>query len=248
MKYLVCEKWELNIPDDIVGVPSAGVRDLEPYYRRMSAKPIDVAKGCWCIEYSINRILERIGSNRVDTVVECFAGVGRASTIIHHMLNPLHHYMYDIDKNCVRALRQLGFGTAEQRDFFQGLDITSADIVFIDDDFTMNKFHTRPGWDVGLHRVFGSHPGFVLLTDAVVRMLQCHWELYSKWAKFKVRSVSDYIDHESYTMFDAYGYSITEVVCHCGAMYALMEHVPPTPIVPVVKAPPESGKTHFKPI
>ena len=234
MRYLLAEKWTLNIPDHLVkGVKPEWVAQytnkdvaLMPYNYRLASPNAqrDIAAGIWCYEYML-QILLNLGIHKECGVVEYFAGVGRDSTIIQNMLHPEYHAMVERDSQCCDHLRHAFPQCDVMNEDFFGMSIGNAEVSFLDPNtFTAVKLAKDERWQKQLRNVL-ENSTFTIITDSAISRLGLHWKWYANAMGIPAStgfSIGGYIDGLSKMMYCMFGHSIRYAVYHPHATYLLI--------------------------
>ncbi len=75
MKFLVCNKWELEISDKYMQSAFSGKGMDRPYFQFVVQRPKEVVREAWCYEYLLNYIAHIEKSNPI-SAAEYFEGMG----------------------------------------------------------------------------------------------------------------------------------------------------------------------------
>mgnify|MGYP001558681920 CR=1 FL=1 len=217
MKFLIANKWQLDVQDDML-IESHASEMARPYTHYLVAKQRDVAHEIWCIE----RLCDLCGYE-VDSIVEYMAGVGCSSTIfIHKFTELLNHYMFDLDENCVEHLsRTFPDATVRRRDFFKVAGKVQADMSIIDfNQFTMQKLYKDSRLSLALEHVFQSS-SVTMITDSAVGYLHINKGIYADICGYDINNFEDYVYGMSTQFYAHGGHHITHATYFSKAAYFL---------------------------
>jgi len=219
------DKYPLTIRDqDMQYVPDARHSE-RGYFWFVTHKPNDVTRQAACLERIIT------GLPQLGTAVEFFGGIGMCSIMIHEILQPTRHLIYDIDPFCARHLKHLtrnwkGVEVRQGNVFDAPLSkFEQAQFFSFDfNQFTIMDLNGRLAVIDKLSAVITSvRPRYVQITDSAVNKLHLNLERYGSIAGMKMTNIQDYIQGFSGLAYRRWKYSATRAYYHFGASYILLE-------------------------
>lgn len=190
-KVMVCNKWELPLTDGKTG------------YFEWIKRP-QAGKMALCKEAIISGIKIPINS-----VTECFGGIGVSTTIIQNLVNPSRHRVYELDEDCYWQLNA-AFPNCEVLlgDAIELLKQEEDTELFMLDFeyYTVNHKQWDPLWDA----IYTKQPLGVIWLDTAAHYMHLHKKLYGSILDYEIEKTSDYYDGFSRMIHKKYGYSIVK--------------------------------------
>jgi hypothetical protein len=226
MIYNLLDKYPMEIRDADIGYTPNASNFERGYFWFLQNKMADVRREAACFEAIFDE-LPKLGG----TAVEFFGGIGMCSTLIHEILKPRTHIIYDIDPFCVSHLKHM---TRKWR----GVQINQGNVFatpvakfshakFFSFDF--NQFtilHWRDNTSIlqTLDAVIKTaQPSYIQLTDSAVNKLHLNLGLYSSISGMDVSDITSYVRAFSKLALNSWNYSVTLAYYHFGATYLLLE-------------------------
>ena len=220
-KALICDKWELDLLDNGTG----------GHFKWLNKNIRAIGHNALCQEWLFQQ-----AQLKGVSVVEPFGGLGIASVIIEHMLEPSFHLVTEIDEDCINQLHyalskyvdvQVGKGDAKQ----VLLNPPQAEFYVLDfASFTIGQYAE---WKEQFAAVFKKRPRAVQWFDSAASHIHLHKKLYSKLFNLHVVTREDYATAMSNFMWATHGYSITHAAYEprAGMTYFLGQACSPGKIV-----------------
>jgi hypothetical protein len=164
---LVCDQWPLRLAEGEGG-----------YYAYANSRSGEVGRNAWCIRW----LLHELGLPTGLTAVEPFGGVGAFATVVQGVLRPRHHFIGEIDPDCLRQL-QTAFGDRDGM-YVLGLDareaIGNVPGEFYLLDFPFFTLTRQDEWEEQLDRLFlKMGPQAVIWMDGASFGMQWHAGRYA---------------------------------------------------------------------
>lgn len=241
MKYKICNKWTIEIPDDIPPTSDNMGSIARPYTYYINNKLADIGYQAWCRKYQLER-LEGISS-----VVEYFGGIGMDAAIVEGVFDLEEHILIDLDAGCVDVL-SINYPEAEiiQGDFLEYAGV-EADLALCDfEQFTiLHMTRNRGGVGDALGEVLAACD-CCIVTDSAISRLHLNTGVYSDASGYAVNDIRTYIRALSVCSCDLYGFSVETVAYNPHASYiALFPGKHPLLNIEYVKAP-SSARNCFR--
>jgi hypothetical protein len=205
-EYKLLDEYTIEIrPEDMGNRPD--------YYWYLLHKPADVRRQAMCLK----KIFQSLP--RVRSVAEYFGGVGFCSKLIHEIVKPKQHYIFDIDPFCVAHLKHMTrdwVGASVTSDQFQGgIDLHCFDFNM----FTFVKFSSKSVENQILDAALIHQPRYIQITDSAVNKLHLNYKSYG----LANSRPQGYFKAFSDSAYERWGYSVTRAYYHVGAAYLLLE-------------------------
>lgn len=186
-KYKVCNKWTIEIPDNLQPTSDNIGSIARPYTYYIDHKLPDMGYQAWCREYLLNRL------DGVSSVVEYFGGIGMDAAIVEGVFDLERHTLIDLDAGCVDILAA-NYPEAEviQGDFIECAGV-EADLALCDfERFTiLHMTRNRDGVRDALGDVL-SACGCCIVTDSAISHLHLNLDIYSDASGILVKDIHTY--------------------------------------------------------
>lgn len=195
MKMLVCEKWEMKLPE-AGGDPWFLDWVLKAPHQRSTAAG-------WAAYQALAQVQPKI-----DTVTEYFGGVGAQSLMIHDLWKPSEHVAMDYTPEAAEHMASLPGVQSFQANSYDPLEHRPADLVALDfGDFTAWKHRDGEQHRELIDRVFADEPKGVVMTDIACRYLHLHRTRYETLlGEGRCGSYPDYLEALADRFEALYGY------------------------------------------
>lgn len=219
MKFLVCNKYELNIDDNLIGDYKRvnGSVEAIPYSNELM-RGNDVAYENWCYEY----LMQFLPTN--STVVEWMGGVGCTGLIIQNTIKPWRHVIYELSADLCKHLKQLFpnchiiHGNAYKTDPEYGSTIHCVD----NNTWTAKRVKQSDSDVMMFVRNVFENSDYVLFTDTACCIFYPHRQYYANILGVSgIVDLADYYDALSHWMDNRYGQRIIALAKHRKAAYLL---------------------------
>jgi hypothetical protein len=198
-KVMVCDKWELPLTEGKTG------------YFEWIKRP-QAGKMALCKEAIIGGIKIPINS-----VTECFGGIGVSTIIIQNLLKPAYHCVFENDEDCYKQLKSAFENVDVQLgDALELISETQSELYMLDFEYyTVNHTQWTPLWDA----IYAKNPMGVIWLDTASHYLHLHKKLYGSILDYEVASSKDYYDGFSRMIHQKYGYSIVKRISASGVNF-----------------------------
>jgi hypothetical protein len=218
---MVCDKWGLPLIDGKTG------------YFQWIHRP-QAGKMALCKEAIVSSI-----KGPVDSVTECFGGIGVSTTIIQNVLKPTVHNVHELDVDCYEQLKYAFEGTCYVK-YGNTLDLVAAEpyteLFMLDFEYyTVKHDEWNPLWDL----IYNKKPLGVIWLDTASHYLHLHKKLYGAILDYEINNVFDYYDGYSRMIHKKYGYSIVKRFAASGVSFLAAV---PTGTVEAIPFEPINGK------
>jgi hypothetical protein len=219
---LICEKWPLKF--------YTGLRGGHFRWFTEQPQPEQIGYNALCQEWLFSGA-ELSGLR----VFEPFGGLGIATTIIHHLLNPASDHVCEIDMDCLyqleHALDIYPHVTVEYGDAKETLLNVDADIYLLDWSFFTIKHYDE--WEKQFVALTAKTPrAFTMWDRSTGGYFHQHRKQYAVVLDAKIESKDDYHYALSNFMWQRHGYSITQTAFEPSRRrgYLMFRPVPPREI------------------
>lgn len=249
-KFIVCNKWELEI-DDALLTETGTKGSARPYLQFVMDNIKEVAREAWCY----NWLLDHIQTSCVISAMEYFGGIGMTATILGNRLAMDFHTVNDIDERSANhlltslswldnvyqadALHLATFPEEYPYDAYTAID---SDIVCLDfNSYTLHQWRTNKKLLHAMDSIMSRNPVYVILTDSACSRLHLNGKMYAQRYNHErsIETVHDYVHMSSRWYSNSYGYEVQAAAYHHGACYMLLG-TDNVEVVPIAKAPPEA--------
>jgi len=219
-KWKILNKYDFEL---LPGEPQQMPDGDYSYYQYLNKRWQETGKNVLCQEFLLSP--HKRSKNANDLIVaEPFGGCGVFSIAIQHLLKPMHHFIGELDEDCVRQLYFCTSSypgvTVHQEDAHERLGVLPADIYVCDFPFfTLIKHSEQNMWVKEMERMVSHEPEAIIITDGS----SCRWHFTANNLKKRGYDVNHH--RESYAkVFDKYfkekyNYRVTAVAYHGTCFY-----------------------------
>ena len=180
MKYLINNKWVLEINNDVMMAATSEGADTEigtrSFVQYLKRKMLDISLGSWCLE----KLFRSIPNSDVKTAVDYMGGIGRSPLIIDGIFDLKRLTALDIDESCCQIMRANSNGwLVKQADFYKVAGI-KCDLSYIGfDTFTLLKLMRLPPNQLdAVHRTFDNSV-YVAINDSAIAKMHLNMGVYT---------------------------------------------------------------------
>lgn len=227
MHVRLCGQWDMDISDDSFAGVDNRLGSLSPFLRSMVLRGDDVARDVYCYHDIIQHLAD---NNGVTKVCELFAGVGLMTMLIRHMIDPLYHWVSDIDAHCVAHLQSV-FGSFPYTQIAQldALELKSSELMgfdFVSLDYNASYGKLRNAKSLHskvLDATTLAEVRYIHMTDKSVAYFGVNRRKYEALMNCRIDNVADFLMAESEFFFKEYGYSMTRALYHSCVAHLLLE-------------------------
>ena len=217
-KWKILEKYDFEL---LAGEPQIMPDGDYSYYQYLNKRWQETGKNVLCQEFLLQEY------KGVSIIQEPFGGCGVFSVALQNILQPQHHFIGELDDDCMSQLRHCMSDypntTVNKEDAHETLGVAPADIYVCDFPFFTLIQHSNGKWRKEMERMVAHKPKAIIITDGS----SCRWHFTVPNLIARGYNVTN--DRESYASVfsdyfeEHYGYRVTAMAYHGTCFYIKIE-------------------------
>ena len=219
-KWKILDKYDFEL---LPGEPQKMPDGDYSYYQYLNKRWQETGKNVLCQEFLLN---EHLGAS---VIQEPFGGCGVFSVALQHVVKPEHHFIGELDDDCVNQLKYCMAGysnvVVSKEDAHESLGVMPANIYVCDFPFFTLIQHSNGKWRKEMERMVSHKPEAIIITDGS----SCRWHFTMPNLLARGYDVTN--DRKSYAgafsdyFVEHYGYKVTAMAYHGTCFYIKIEPI-----------------------